>query len=526
MKSNLSAKQNDLIYQISNSILRVSNLNTILSKAAKEMIVAMNAVVVSIALYDKNFDVLVVKIAKHRNGYDRKPQRRVFKIGEGAAGLAASSKKIINIPNVDNSPIFIGKCRSSAKSLICIPMIFRNELVGVLNVSDRKERKFTKQDEEFLTILATMIGAAIENSRLLDDIKEENDLLNSIIENTGEGVLVTDANGKVISINRYFERYMGVNEKEIFNKNGLSLAEKVGADSYIKKVQKLVRRNKINKSIYDEVTFAIPNGEKTWYGTTASFIKGMDNKLKNIVIVARDITKEKSLLQAKNDLITTATHELRTPVTAIKGYLSMLENGDAGKVSRKQKIFLKQAASATDRLVNLIEDLLCTQKIDEKKIKTEKKTFNIDEVVLTSINNLSSKAAQKKVIIKYKSVPMCANGDAVRTKHILENIIDNAIKYTKNNGTILISSQRQDREILVSVKDSGVGIPQKYHKKIFDKFTRINNPLSVKAGGTGLGLYITKKLIEKQGGRIWLESAPNAGTTFYFTVPASTTINK
>lgn len=516
---NISTKQSELLFQVANSLLKISDLETILNRAAKEMVRAMDAVVVSVALYDKNENKLTIKVAKHRNGQDRRPLRTEFTIGEGAAGFAAQSRKIVNIANVDKSNVFVGKCHSSAKSLICIPIIFRKKLIGVLNVSSTQERKFAKEDEDFLTILATMIGAAIENSILLENIKEENVLLSSIIENTGEGVLVTDGEGKIISFNNLYAKFLGSNKNEIFNKKSIVIAKKVNALAYINKLRRLISAKTINKNVYDEIAFTV-RGEKNWYGTTTSFIKDERGNLKNIVIVSRDITKEKNLLQAKSDLISTATHELRTPVTVIKGYLCMTKSGEVGKLNKLQKTYIERALSATDRLVNLIEDLLCAQRIDEKKVKTEKQTFDLNKIINSSLCNLKDKAAKKKIDIEYKDNVIRVVGDPVRTKHILENLIDNAIKYTKNNGRIVVSAQRQESKVLVSVKDDGVGIAEKNQKKIFDKFTRISNPLSVKAGGTGLGLYIAKKLIEKQGGKIWLESKLNRGTTFYFNIPS------
>jgi two-component system sensor histidine kinase VicK len=160
-------------------------------------------------------------------------------------------------------------------------------------------------------------------------------------------------------------------------------------------------------------------------------------------------------------------------------------------------------------------------KIEENKVSLDVADFNLGEVITESIRNLKGKAKSKRIRIDFQCQSLFARGDKTKSKHIIENLLDNAIKYTKNNGLITIDIKSQSHYILVSVKDNGVGIPEKYLPSVFDKFTRVKNSLSIKAGGTGLGLYIAKNLVEKQGGKIWLESTQKTGTTFYFTIPAS-----
>lgn len=517
--------RNRLLYRISNALLKVGNLQIILDGAADETILSMDACVVSILLYDKEENELVTKIIKRRDGDQRKPQRVRFQIGEGAAGLAAKKKEIVYLPDIEKSSIFVGKPRGEAGSLICVPMISQKELIGVLNVSFKKGKALEKSEKEFLIILSTIIAGSIKNSQLVGDIRKENNLLNSVIENSGEGIIVLDRAGKVLITNNYVKEALSLDNKDISKQEGLLLAKKLGILGYTKKILGVINRNERDKRLYDELEIILPSGEKKWFGLITSFICDEMGRISKVVNVSRDIASEKKLIQTKNDLVTTATHELRTPLTAIRGYLSMIQD-NTKQMDEKQVKYLNKAYTSTERLSALVEDLLSTLKIDENKINLDLVDFDISSVILESIHNLNSKASHKRIEINYNPSQIFAHGDPVKSKHVIENLIDNAIKYTPINGKITVSIKSQTHNVQVEVKDNGVGIPHKYSSMIFDKFTRVNNALSVKAGGTGLGLYIAKSLVEKQGGRIWVESKQKVGTTFYFTIPSPLSFNQ
>jgi len=231
------------------------------------------------------------------------------------------------------------------------------------------------------------------------------------------------------------------------------------------------------------------------------------------------LDREKELAKLKSNLVATATHELRTPLTAVRGYLSMLKDGDAGILNSKQYLYLNKALSSTDRLVSLVEDLLSTLRIDEKKVVINTTNFDLSKVIENVIDNLRSKADQKKIHINYrKKAKIFVNADSNITYHILQNLLDNAIKYTPDRGRISFEVSKKSK-IIVSLTDTGCGISTKDQKIIFDRFSRVANKLSTKAGGTGLGLFIAKNLAETQGGNIWVESIPDQGSTFYLSLP-------
>jgi PAS domain S-box-containing protein len=344
-------------------------------------------------------------------------------------------------------------------------------------------------------------------------------LLNNILQNIREGVAVLNSDGKIILWNKFLAELTGVSQELVFGKSAVEIANNLQLFDVADKISSIIKNNKKVKEFYLEKELTTATGDKIWVGITMSLIGATDFG-NNIILVARDITREKELIRAKNEFISTTAHELRTPLTSVKGYLSMILQGDAGELNNLQGKYFTKAYLSTERLVGLVEDLLTVLRIEENKVALNIQSFNIDKVIRETIETFKNKADLKKIKIVYsKNKKVLAYGDSVKTKHIIENLVDNALKYTKHKGNILISIKSNDTDLIVSIKDSGVGIPSKHYSDIFERFVRVENPLSIKAGGTGLGLFIAKNLIEKQGGKIWLESKLREGTTFHFTIP-------
>jgi len=520
INSEVAANHNcqGLLYQIANVLLKADKIQNVLDKAALAAIESMDAFTVSIALLNEQKDKLVIEIIKRADGKTTPMYVKEFALGEGVTGRTALTRSIISVPDIKNCPYFSHKNkRNEIGSLISAPIISNGELIGVLNVSYSEEKQFSKSEKEFLTILSAIIASAILNSRLLEKTESEKELLNSVIENINEGVLVVDKNKNIIVWNQYLEDITGLSADQVVGKSGIELAKKIGLKNLLSVFIEAVKKRR--KDFYLETKFTTAKDELIWVGIAISRIleKGADG---NTVVIIRNISKEKELINTKNELITTATHELRTPLTATKGYLSMLRAGDAGVLAKKQGDYVEKAYESTERLVSLVEDLLGALRIDENKVNISKEFFNLNRLVRDAIENLKSKSELKNIEFSFNHKNIISiYADLVKTKHVIENLIDNAIKYTKPHGKVEISITNNDKETTISVSDTGIGIPKQHLESIFDRFVRVPNSLSVKAGGTGLGLYIAKNYVEKQGGKIWIESELHKGSKFIFTLP-------
>ncbi|HUC87342.1 MAG TPA: ATP-binding protein, partial [Candidatus Saccharimonadales bacterium] len=241
------------------------------------------------------------------------------------------------------------------------------------------------------------------------------------------------------------------------------------------------------------------------------------------IAVVSNIQKEREIEAAKSDFISIVSHELRTPLTAIKGFLSMLLKKDFGGLSDKQFHFLSRVYQTNQRMIGLVEDLLDMSHIESGKIRLKVTPVAMEPIIGEVVNELASKGFERQIMLKVarkQKLPLVL-ADESRLRQILTNLIDNAIKYSLPKSEVVIDFKVQGNELVTSVKDQGVGITAGHIERLFQRFGRIYNPMSMQAGGTGLGLYIVKNLVESHDGRIWVTSREGKGSRFSFSLPVA-----
>lgn len=228
----------------------------------------------------------------------------------------------------------------------------------------------------------------------------------------------------------------------------------------------------------------------------------------------------KKLQELREEFVFIAAHELRAPVTVIKGYISMVLEGDTGPIRQKMKSFLVQVQHANERLLQLVEDLLEVARSEAGKIVIEVGPVDIRKPILATVQEVEQLAKEKSIGVNYQA-PEAPHvlGNEGRIKEIMVNLVGNAIKYTASHGHVWIFHEMREKELVTNVKDDGYGIPQEAQSKIFGKFYRVESPETRDVTGTGLGLFIVKQLVEKMHGKIWFESEKAKGTTFSFSLP-------
>lgn len=266
------------------------------------------------------------------------------------------------------------------------------------------------------------------------------------------------------------------------------------------------------------------NNDIRWYKAIASVSKDEDGQPIQIVGTARDITEERRLEQLKDEFVSVASHELRTPMTAIKGTVSMMLEGDYGKLNPELVEPLQDISSSTQRLIGLVNDMLNVSRIEAGRLKIDLVKFELPSAITEMVNTLQSIAKSKKITLtaeKVDSVEVQADPDKV--KQILNNLIGNALKFT-DNGSIKISTQIDRELVKIFVSDTGMGIDKANQAKLFGKFQQITSQQAGKPAGTGLGLFISRQLARKMGGDLWIEKSElNVGSTFAFSVPLAGT---
>lgn len=228
------------------------------------------------------------------------------------------------------------------------------------------------------------------------------------------------------------------------------------------------------------------------------------------------------LNRTKDEFISLASHQLRTPATGVKQYIGMILEGFAGNISEAQRSILTKAYESNERQLRIVSDLLKVAQVDAGKVTLKKGSVNLISLVKDVIKEQQGTYSQRqqKVQFSHKTGIFLATIDKDRIRMVIENMLDNASKYSDTGKTVQVEvSESEDEQVCIEIKDKGVGIAPENQTKMFEKFSRIYNPLSTHVGGTGLGLYWAKKIVDLHGGRIALESKEGAGTTFSIYLP-------
>ncbi|MDQ3018763.1 MAG: HAMP domain-containing histidine kinase [bacterium] len=226
---------------------------------------------------------------------------------------------------------------------------------------------------------------------------------------------------------------------------------------------------------------------------------------------------------AKDEFISLASHQLRTPATGVKQYVNMVLDGFAGDISPELRVYLEKINDSNERQLSVINDLLKVAQIDSGKVILNKENIDANKLITNIIHEQSSKFSARNQTLKFKKIKgkLSIAADATKLRMVIENVIDNASKYTPSGKNITIQLTRSQGMARIAIKDEGVGIAEEDIKKIFQKFQRLHNPMSTEVGGTGLGLYWVKKVVEIHGGTVLVTSKVNDGSTFTISLPLS-----
>ena len=351
--------------------------------------------------------------------------------------------------------------------------------------------------------------------------EEEKNKTQAIIFNFVDGLLFFD-NTEILRIfNPQAEIYFEVKAREVLNKER----------SMLKRFPKLkLLLNFLEKNPGRIFRKELQIEEHLILEISVLPISGFKEKQIGSLLILHDITREKAIERMKTEFVSIAAHQLRTPLSAIKWTLRMVLDGDLGKVSKEQIDFLEKTYQSNERTIRLINDLLNVTRIEEGRY-IYKPVFSVqfEKICQEVIDSLEEEKKKKKIkfgfLLPSEKLPLI-KVDVEKIKLALQNLIGNAFKYTALGGRVTISLKKGINEIECEIKDTGVGIPKNEQHRIFSKFFRGSNIIRMETEGTGLGLFIAKNIIEAHGGKIWFESEPDEGTTFYFTLPLGKDIAK
>lgn len=344
--------------------------------------------------------------------------------------------------------------------------------------------------------------------------------LQSILDTMAEGVMITDANGKVTYANAMAEEIMDVSLNDLKNRHYNDekwTNERLDGSVLPREEHPLFVVLNTQLPVYDhEVAIAKPFGEKRYISINAAPLLNEVDQLTGGIISFTDVTKRRKVLQQKEDFINVASHELKTPVTALKGSLQLLEKMQGRLSEENSRKLVEQANRSLTKLSNLISTLLNVNRISQGRFPINKTKFKIHDLIKDCCSEVNMLG--KHELVLNGDLNLEVEADLQLIEQVLVNLVNNAVKYAPNSKEITVKLESLPEGNRISVKDNGPGIPQEKAKHIFERYYQAEN-LGAYSSGLGLGLYISAEIIEKHGGKIGVDSEIGKGSTFWFTLP-------
>ncbi len=414
------------------------------------------------------------------------------------------------------------------RSIMIVPLIARSKTIGAITfVSSTIENLYNPNSLILAEDLASRAAYAIDNSMLFKTVQEELEerkrvesalsdsehKFKKLTESNIIGVVSTNIDGTVYEANKTFLEMIGLTEEDI--KKGLVQWNKITAPEYYED-DALAIEQVIN---YGEVA---PR-EKVYIrkdGTQVPVLIGttlLDAKKGTCLTFVLDITEQKEIEQRKDDFISIASHELKTPVTSIKVFTQLLAKQFEQNDDTRSLALINKMDTQLNKLVNLIADLLDVSRIQSGKIAFRPEKFLLNKLVEDNIESVKSYSPQKIEFRNGIAIPVTA--DKERIGQVVTNFLTNAVKYSPPDKKIIVSIDKSNREAIVSVKDFGVGISKEDQTQIFDRFYQAKNSETQTYPGLGMGLYISAEIVKRHQGKIWVESTKGKGSHFFFTIP-------
>ena len=449
--------------------------------------------------------------ASHRHPILRAPAQ--LSPDELASGLSAPNTS--NTPNMPNI------------AEMATPLVSKNVLYGVLLL--QRAEAFTSDELRLVRNLGNMAAAALENVELFHRVRSDQEQLRAILASSSDGIAIIGLNGCFVEANPAFGRIFEIAPEQIV---GMECLELLGCEdehtselcSDICMVQKALQLQE--PLPYREFDLFIKDASRS-IGLSITPVSVTNNPF--CLMMARDVTAIRDANRMKANFLSMITHELRSPLNAINGYLDLTLTGIAGELNEQQHEFVQRARASSEHLYALVEDLLLVSRADSGQIRLNREIISLQEIVANAVEELELTAKDNNVAINVE-VPgdfPHIYADAVRIQQVLRNLISNALRFTPAEGKVTVAStivhkdggEEEQNVLELQIRDTGTGIASEHQQRIFERFYQAPQGYAGRIGGQGLGLAIVKMIVELHGGTVTVASAPNQGSTFTCLIP-------
>ncbi len=406
--------------------------------------------------------------------------------------------------------------------VVWIPLQVRDEFLGGLYVYRIRGGEFSANDRRVLQSFADQAAIAVNNARLYQQLNQEKQRLGAILDFGADGVAIMDAQHRVLMFNRALSALSGVEAADAIGKPIETVLNtvRVRAGMTLADAEAQGWPLSGDTTLFVECDLRRPDGR--FVPVEISYAPLFDgHRLVNIIVDVHDLTRFRAADEMKNTFISAVSHELKTPVALIKGYASTMLRNDAKWDDKTLRESLRVIEQESDRLSELIENLLDASRAQAGNFKLSRTELDIDALVRRVIGKFSPQTKTHRLIADVPDDLPLVYADEARITQVLNNLISNAIKYSPAGGDVRVTAQVNPDEVTLNISDQGPGISREDQKRLFERFFRTENAIKKSIPGTGLGLYLCKSIIEAHNGRIWVVSDGKHGSTFSFSLPRS-----
>ena len=521
MRPDLRTQQRDFLLEITRAITAQLDLSEVLRRVLHASVGMLAGRVGIIALDDQHDGIF------HVRAYTGIASDAVAELNQKLLELmngsneAGFSREFLNAKLREMADVMDAKLEQS----IAMPLVFAQDPLGLLIVFRSYQTTITPDDLNTLQSFADQAAIAVHNAQLYGHINRERQRLEAILNNSGDGVFILNPDLTFQQVNMAFERMTGWRAEDAL---GLPKHEVIDWDRLESRDletaldsgwAQAAANGKQGETLYVEGDLIRRDGMKLSIGITYAPLLTNDGRLESIIANVRDITNFRKAQEMQTVFISTIHHELRTPIAIIKGYASTLGREDVeweNSVIRENMTIIEEEA---DRLTTLVEDLLTASKIQAaRELRLNIADTRLESLAARSVARLEGQTKHPIVLSFPDNFPVI-QGDETRLRQVIDNLLTNAIKYSPADKTITVGGRFTENNVTLFVRDEGAGIPQDQIEKVFDRFYRIDDKLTRRTQGTGLGLYLVKAIVEAHKGEISVKSQVGSGSTFYFTIP-------
>jgi signal transduction histidine kinase len=417
------------------------------------------------------------------------------------------------------------------RQVVALPLVVQPRAVGVIYVFRAYGAGFSADDEQVLQSFADQAAIAVHNAQLYQQLAQEKHRLDALIEATADGILIMDSGHRIVRCNHAMGRLAGwdpaattgrLHDEVIVFARRPSSTTLDDAEAHGWPLAPLQDALPGSHALYVEADLRRPDGSTVSVGLNYSPLLDQDGRLINLIATARDLTRYREAEDLKSTFISIISHELKTPVALIKGYAGTLRREDARWDGVTLRDSLAVIEEESDHLNELINNLLDASRLQAGALKLEIGDVALPRLAEAIVAKFRTQTDRHQLVVDFpKDFPLVP-GDETRLRQVLANLLSNAIKYSPQGGTIHVTGQVRDHDVMVSVHDEGIGLDPEQRSRVFQAFYRVDDRATRKTAGTGLGLFLAQAIVEAHGGRIWVESAPGGkGSVFSFSLPRS-----